>query len=120
MYKPLRVKTKNKKDNVVTEKSSEQRFFCFSKKIVVSSFIVTVLLIVTTVLGTLFTDKDMSTLGTLAGTFVAELSIVIGGYLWKAKSENKIKLINQLIKDNADKYGIDAVIQLAGIVLSDT
>lgn len=96
-----------------------QKLSC-SKKVVVVSFTIMVLLIGTTVFGIFFTDKDMSSLATLAGTSVVETAAVTAGYLWKAKAENKIKLVNQLIKDNADKYGIDAVVSLAGIVLSDT
>lgn len=120
MYKATHVKTRSRTEDIKPTATNDQRFFCFSKKIVAISFIITVILVLTTILGSLFTERDMTVIGTLTGAFVAELSVVIGGYLWKAKSENKIKLINQLIKDNADKYGIDAVIQLAGIVLSDT
>lgn len=95
-----------------------QKLSC-SKKVVIVSFIIMVLLIGTTVFGIFFTDKDMSALATLTGTSIVETAAVTAGYLWKAKAENKIKLVNQLIKDNADKYGIDSVVSLAGIVLSD-
>lgn len=91
-----------------------------SKKVVIVSFLIMVALVGATVYGVFFTEKDMTALATLAGSAVVETAAVTAGYLWKAKAENKIKLVNQLIKDNADKYGIDAVVQLAGIVLSDT
>lgn len=91
-----------------------------SKKVVIVSFLIMVALIGVTIYGIFFTEKDMTALATLAGSAVVETAAVTAGYLWKAKAENKIKLVNQLIKDNADKYGIDAVVSLAGIVLSDT
>lgn len=91
-----------------------------SKKVVIISFLIMVSLMAATIYGVFWTDKDMTVLATLAGSAVVETAAVTTGYLWKAKAENKIKLVNQLIKDNADKYGIESVIQLAGIVLSDT
>ena len=91
-----------------------------SKKVVILSFLIMVAIIGATIYGIFGTEKDMTVLGTLTGTSVVETAAVTTGYLWKAKAENKIKLVNQLIKDNADKYGIDAVVSLAGIVLSDT
>ena len=91
-----------------------------SKKVVIVSFLIMVALMGATIYGIFWTDKDMTALATLAGSAVVETAAVTTGYLWKAKAENKIKLVNQLIKDNADKYGIESVIQLAGIVLSDT
>lgn len=96
-----------------------KKFSC-SKKVVVTSFLIMITLITATCYGVFCTERDMTIIGTLAGSTVVETAAVTTGYLWKAKAENKIKLINQLIKDNADKYGIEAVIQLAGIVLSDT
>ena len=96
-----------------------QKITC-SKKVVIVSFLIMVALIGATIYGIFLTEKDMAVLGTLTGTSIVETAAVTTGYLWKAKAENKIKLVNQLIKDNADKYGIDAVVSLAGIVLSDT
>ena len=96
-----------------------QKLSC-SKKVVIISFLIMVTLMGATIYGIFCTDKDMTALATLAGSAVVETAAVTTGYLWKAKAENKIKLVNQLIKDNADKYGIESVIQLAGIVLSDT
>lgn len=91
-----------------------------SKKVVIVSFLIMITLMGATIYGIFWTEKDMTALATLTGSAVVETAAVTTGYLWKAKAENKIKLVNQLIKDNADKYGIESVIQLAGIVLSDT
>lgn len=109
----------NKTDVPHTMDTYPKKLSC-SKKVVIVSFVIMVLLIGATVYGVFCTEKDMTALVTLAGSAVVETAAVTTGYLWKAKAENKIKLVNQLIKDNADKYGIDAVVSLAGIVLSDT
>ena len=42
-----------------------------------------------------------------------------GFYYWKARAENRIKLTKGMVDDWADKYGIDAVATLAGIVLNE-
>lgn len=106
-------------DTTYTMDTYPKKLSC-SKKVVIVSFLIMITLIGVTVYGVFCTEKDMTALATLVGTSVVETAAVTTGYLWKAKAENKIKLVNQLIKDNADKYGIDAVVSLAGIVLSDT
>ena len=40
-------------------------------------------------------------------------SLYRGFYVWKAKSENRIKYTQRHIKDMADEYGIDNAIRLA-------
>ena len=49
----------------------------------------------------------------------AQTAAVTAVYSWKAKAENKIKLTNIMVKELADKYGIEAVVSLLGISLSD-
>ena len=47
------------------------------------------------------------------------LFVQYNGKNLEAKAENKIKLTNIMVKELADKYGIEAVVSLLGISLSD-
>ena len=47
------------------------------------------------------------------------MEIYTGFYFWKARTENKLKLTKSMVEDWAEKYGIDAVVNLAGIILHD-
>lgn len=91
---------------------------CCSKKIVVTSYVLTVLLSAICVYGCLFTDRDMAVVGTIAGLAWGETTAVNAFYFWKAKAENKIKLTQSMVQSMGEKYGIDAVVQLAEITLS--
>lgn len=42
-----------------------------------------------------------------------------GFYLWKAKNENRAKYAQQFVLEFADKYGFEAAVQIAQIVLQD-
>ena len=92
---------------------------CCSKKILVISWATTVLLTAISILAFFLTDKDVTPLETLAGLSWGVTAAVTAVYSWKAKAENKIKLTNIMVKDLADKYGIDAVVSLLGVTLSD-
>lgn len=90
-----------------------------SKKLVYISDVVAVCLCCAVIYGTFFTEKDMSTLANVAMAAVAECGVANGLYYWKAKNENRYKYVMRLVKDWADKYGIDSVANLAEIVLKD-
>ena len=92
---------------------------CCSKKIVLASYTVTVLLTILTVAGAFFSQNDITPIATVAGLAWAETAACNAFYFWKAKNENRIKLTQQMVKDLADKYGIDAVANLANIILRD-
>lgn len=92
---------------------------CCSKKILVASFSFAAVLTIATVAGTFLTDKDMNAITTVAGLAWGETATAAAFYYWKARAENKIKLTHAMVDDWAEKYGIEAVIQLAGITLSD-
>lgn len=92
---------------------------CCSKKVLVTSWATTILLTVISLLAFFLTDKDVTPLVTLCGLSWGVTAAVTAVYSWKAKAENKIKLTNTMVKDLADKYGIDAVVSLLGITLSD-
>lgn len=100
-------------------KQKQSQKLCCSKKILVVSWATTVFLTAISLLAFFLTDKDITPLETLAGLSWGVTAAVTAVYSWKAKAENKIKLTNIMVKDLADKYGIDVVVSLLGITLSD-
>ena len=98
---------------------AERRKLCCSKKILVTSWATTILLTLTCLLAFFLTAKDTTPLATVAGLSWGVTAAVTAVYSWKAKAENKIKLTNIMVKELADKYGIEAVVSLLGISLSD-
>lgn len=94
---------------------------CCSKKIVVVSYVATGLLTATLVLGVFLApvETSLSPLEVVTGLAWGETAVASGFYYWKARTENKIKLTKAMVDDWADKYGIDAVANLAGIILSE-
>ena len=96
-----------------------QKKLCCSKKIVLASYIITVTLTVIVLVGVFFTEKDIGPVVTIAGLAWGETTAANAFYFWKARSENKIKLTKQMAQEWADKYGMDTVVNLAGVTLSD-
>ena len=96
-----------------------QRRLCCSKKIVITSYIVTILLTILTVAGAFFSENDITPIATVCGLSWGETAACNAFYFWKAKNENRIKLTQQMVKELADKYGIDAVANLTDIILRD-
>lgn len=66
-----------------------------------------------------FTGHDMTASAIVAGLWDAQLAAVLGFYLWKAKNENRSKHAMALVRELADKYGIDSVARLAEIILKE-
>lgn len=98
-----------------------QKKLCCSKKIVVVSYVATGLLTITLVLGVFLApaEVNLSPLEVVTGLAWGETAVASGFYYWKARAENRIKLTKAMVDDWADKYGIDAVATLAGIVLNE-
>lgn len=90
-----------------------------SKRILHASWTAAIALTLLAVCGFFSTEKDITPLVTLAVAAWTELAAAHGFYYWKAKNENRLKLAFGLIKDLADKYGIDAVTRIAEVVLKD-
>ena len=101
------------------QKPKEREKLCCSKKVLVTSWATTILLTLTCLLAFFLTQKDTTPLATIAGLSWGVTAAVTAVYSWKAKAENKIKLTNIMVKELADKYGIEAVVSLLGISLSD-
>ena len=90
-----------------------------SKRILRGSWAAAISLTLVTLFGYFFTEKDITPLVTLAGFAWGELTAAHGFYYWKAKNENRRKLAISLIKDFAEKHGIEAVARIAEVVLKD-
>ena len=86
-----------------------------SKKILIASWIVTVLLTVVAI----YASFQMVDLTNLAGMSWAELTAAHGFYYWKAKNENRAKGTQALVRELAEKYGIDAAATFAEIIYKD-
>lgn len=81
----------------------------------------TVLLTLITILGVFLAPSEinLTPLEVVTGLAWAETATSNAFYFWKAKNENRIKLTEKMVADLADKYGIDAVVSLAGLVIKD-
>lgn len=90
-----------------------------SKKLVYISDFVAVCLSAAVICGTFLTEKDISPLAQVTVASLAECGAANGFYYWKAKNENRYKYVIKLIREWAEKYGIDAVIRIADIVLKE-
>ena len=92
---------------------------CCSKKILLASWSSTIFFAVLTALGAFFSSRDITPLVTIASLSWGETAASTAFYYWKARTENRIKLTKAMVEDWADKYGIEAVATLAGIILND-
>jgi len=90
-----------------------------SKKLVYISDAVMICLCVSCIYGFFYTEKDISPLVTVTVASITECGVANGFYYWKAKNENRYKYVIKLLKEWAGKYGIDAVIRIADIVLKE-
>lgn len=90
----------------------------FSKKLLVLHITLSVLLCLTVIIGTLM-SIDVSAIAVLAGSSLLTDGAWGGFYFWKSKNENRAKYAQRFVKLFAEKYGIDAAIRVAEIVLKD-
>lgn len=90
----------------------------FSKKLLIVQLVGSCILCILTIVGWLC-ELDISSFATLtAASFVTE-GAWGGFYFWKSKNENRAKYAQQFVTLFADKYGVDAAIRLAEVVLKD-
>lgn len=92
---------------------------CTSKKLLYTILLTTIALTVLTVYGVFFTDKDMNVMSILAGLSWGVTATDVAVYSSKAKAENKIKLVEAMVKNLGETYGVDAVVELARIALEE-
>lgn len=90
----------------------------FSKKLVI---IILILALFLTVLTILFPAVGIPSDGLYVVTPLAWASfdVAAGFYYWKAKNENRSKYTQKFARQMAEKYGIDAALRAAEIVLKD-
>lgn len=89
-----------------------------SKIILFVDFLVALSLTALVVVGA-YLGKDVSEITPIAIAWDAQLAVVIGFYFWKAKNENRAKGVQQLVRDLAEKYGIEAVARIAEIIFKE-
>ena len=90
----------------------------FSKKLLIWSWTVTVIL---TIVGIKFPLNELPAdmMIVILPLSWAETAAATSFYYWKSKTENRAKYAQKFVLDFADKYGVDAAIQLAEVVLRD-
>lgn len=86
-----------------------------SKKALWLSWIVAIILTVIVIIG-LENADNITTLACLAW---GEVTAVHGFYMWKSKNENRSKHAMNLVRELADKYGIENVTGIIDSVLKD-
>lgn len=77
----------------------------FSKELVRKSFYIAVILTIALFIGSMF-GKDMSAFSNVVLASWAELSGINAFYIWKARAENKIKIIASLPKEVIEKIEV--------------
>ena len=90
----------------------------FSKKLVIATLSLALFL---TVLAVLFPAVGVPADGLYIVTPLAwtAFDVALGFYFWKSKNENRSKYTQKFVKQMAEKYGIDAALRAAEIVLKD-
>jgi hypothetical protein len=69
--------------------------------------------------GLFFTEKDMTPLVTVLCFDGGVTGTATAFYFWKARTENRLKLTKSMVEDWAGRYGIDSVVNLAGIIFNE-
>lgn len=89
-----------------------------SKKTLWLSWIAAIALTIVAIIGPRYgLDGDNTTI--LAGLAWGEVTAVHGFYMWKSKNENRSKHAMNLVRELADKYGIENVTGIIDSVLKD-
>ena len=91
----------------------------FSKWIICALWIAFGIVFGIIVYGTIVVQVDTTGLVTIAERIIEALAVAYGFYYWKAKNENRSKHAMNLVREFADKYGIENVVSLAETVLKD-
>lgn len=90
----------------------------FSKLAIMIQFLLSVVLILV-VLAAFLLGKDVSQLGMLSTVSCVMDGTALSFYLWKAKTENRAKYAELFALKAAEKYGIEAALQMTEIVLKE-
>lgn len=90
----------------------------FSKKLLLLSWTVTLILTVLTIWMSL-KELPMDAMLVIAPLAWAETATATGYYFWKAKNENRAKYAQQFLERLGEKWGPEAALRVAEIVLKD-
>lgn len=90
----------------------------FHKWILIIHILISVCLCIATAVGA-FKGVDVTAVGILAGISLGADGAWGGFYYWKSKNENRAKYAQQFVNLFAEKYGVDAAIKVAEVVLRD-
>ena len=90
----------------------------FSKKLLLLSWTVTLILTVLTIWMSL-KELPMDAMYVIAPLAWAETATATGYYFWKAKNENRAKYAQQFLERLGEKWGPEAALRVAEIVLKD-
>lgn len=90
----------------------------FSKKMLILFSVLSIILVIVCIVGTIV-GWDITALAILAGTSLVADGTWGGFYLWKSKNENRAKYAQKFLNLFAEKYGVDAAIRIAEVVLKD-
>lgn len=99
----------------------QQKKLCCSKKTLTISYIITGLLTTTLVLGVFYAPAEVNLvpLEVVTGLSWGETGVATGFYYWKAKNEKRLELFERMAEKWAEKYGFEAVANLAASLLHD-
>ena len=90
-----------------------------SKRILRWSWTAAIILTTVAVVAFFKTEKDISPLVTMASLAWGALTAAQGFYYWKAKNENRAKGAQKLVRELADKYGIENAARFAELIFKD-
>lgn len=98
-----------------------QKKLCCSKKTLTISWIITGALTLTLVLGVFLapSEVNLTPLEVVTGLSWGETGVATGFYYWKAKNEKRLELFERMADKWAEKYGFEAVANLAAALMHD-
>ena len=99
----------------------QQKRLCCSKKTLTISYVITGALTITLVLGVFLASEkvNLTPLEVVTGLSWGETGVATGFYYWKAKNEKRLELFERMADQWAEKYGFEAVANLASAILHD-
>lgn len=89
-----------------------------SKLILLIDFLIAIFLSLAVIVGA-FLQVEVSPITAIAVGWDAQLAVATGFYYWKSKNENRSKHAMKLVRQLANEYGIENVIDLANVILKD-
>jgi hypothetical protein len=114
-------KKKTEQKNIIKQNNNpvnNNKLSCM-KKWGILSWSSSLILTFITIIGVFCITQDMTVMGIICGLSWGETAVFDGCYAYKERAANKQKIAVQLIKDLADKYGIDSINNIVQAVIQD-